>query len=102
MTFRTGLLMQLLNPKAPLAVLPIATVQFPAAHIEGSAIAFWSLLLGMMAGGAPGSYLLAGARLGSFVRNPSVFRWLNILMALLLVYVAVDIARSWLPAAEFI
>lgn len=83
--------MQLLNPKAPLAILPIATVQFPAAGVEGTAILFWSLVLGTMAGGAPGSYLLAGAKLGRFIQNPVVFRGLNLVMALLLLYVAGDI-----------
>jgi len=102
MRFRSGLMVQLLNPKAPLAVLPIATVLFPAAQIEGSAILIWSLLLGTMAGGAPGSYMLAGARLGSFVRNPQIFRWVNTLMALLLIYVAGDIALQWLPESTVI
>lgn len=90
--FKGGLLMQLLNPKAPLAILPIATVQFPAAGIEGPGILGWSLLLGLMAGGAPASYLLLGAKLGHVIQRPQVFCYLNLLMALLLLYVAGDIA----------
>jgi len=95
--FKGGFLMQLLNPKAPLAILPIATVQFPAAGIESTAILGWSLVLGLMAGGAPTSYLLLGARLGHLIQNPLVFRYLNLLMALLLLYVAGEIAVDSLP-----
>lgn len=97
LTFRSGLLMQLLNPKAPVAILPIVTVQFPAAEISGLAISAWSLLLALMAFGAPGSYLLLGARLGRLIQSPNFFRLFNLAMALLLIYVAADIAlQQWL------
>ncbi|MCT7656369.1 LysE family transporter [Oceanimonas sp. NS1] len=46
LSFRSGLLMQLCNPKAPVAILPIVTVQFPAVGISGAGIALWSVLLG--------------------------------------------------------
>lgn len=96
LTFKSGLIMQLCNPKAPLAVLPITTVQFPAAGIEGFGILLWSLLLGVLAFGAPGSYVLMGARMGRLIKSPVFFRALNALMALLLVYVALDITYSQL------
>lgn len=96
LSFRSGLLMQLCNPKAPVAILPIVTVQFPAAGISGASIALWSVLLGSMALGAPGSYLLLGARLGNLIRTPIFFRILNLVMALLLVYVGSDIASAQL------
>ena len=92
LSFRSGLLMQLLNPKSLIVILPIVTVQFPAAGITGSAILFWTLLLGVLAFGAPGSYLLMGARLGKLISHPIYFRVQNLCMALLLVYVAADIA----------
>lgn len=100
-SFRSGLLMQLCNPKAPVAILPIVTVQFPAAGISGPGILLWSLLLGTLAFGAPGSYLLLGARLGRLIQRPGFFRWLNRLMALLLVYVACDIAYDQLAGLAF-
>jgi len=94
LNFKSGLIMQLLNPKAFVAILPIATVQFPAAQISGSSILLWSLLLSSLAFGAPSSYLMMGARLGKLIRHPRYFRFLNLSMALLLLYVAGDIAYS--------
>ena len=94
LAFRNGLIMQLLNPKAPVAILPIATVQFPAAQIDGAAIALWSFLLACMAFGAPGSYLLIGAKLGKLVQNPIYFKVINLALAALLLWVAVDILAA--------
>lgn len=94
LTFRTGLLMQLLNPKAPIAILPITTVQFPAAEISGISILFWSLVLATMAFGAPTVYMLMGRYLNGWISKPSYFRMLNLAMAVLLFYVAGDIAYS--------
>lgn len=92
--FKTGLVVQLLNPKSFVAIFPIVTVQFPAAQISGEAILVWSLILSGMALGAPVSYLLMGSRLRILIRHPYYFRLLNFCMALLLFYVAGDIAYS--------
>lgn len=94
LSFKSGLLMQLLNPKSFIVIFPIVTVQFPAAQISGSAIIVWSLLLSSMAFGAPSSYLVMGARLGKLIRDPHYFRLLNLSMALLLLYVACDISYN--------
>ena len=94
LVFRNGLIMQLLNPKAPVAILPIATVQFPAAQIDGAGIAVWSFLLACMAFGAPGSYLLIGAKLGKLVQNPIYFKVINLALAALLLWVAADILAA--------
>ena len=92
LSFFDGLFMQLLNPKALVATLPIATIQFPSADITGAAIVFWSLILAILAFGAPTSYSLAGLMLGRQVSRPGVFNVFNKLMAILLVYVALMIA----------
>ena len=92
LSFFDGLFMQLLNPKALVATLPIATIQFPSADITGAAIVFWSLILAILAFGAPTSYSLAGLMLGKQVSRPGVFSVFNKLMAVLLVYVALMIA----------
>lgn len=92
--FKSGLLMQLLNPKSFIVIFPIVSVQFPAAQISGSSIIVWSLLLSGMAFGAPSSYLVMGARLGKLIRHPDYFRLLNLSMALLLLYVAGDISYN--------
>ncbi|WP_300542758.1 LysE family transporter [uncultured Pseudoalteromonas sp.] len=92
LSFFNGLFMQLLNPKALVATLPIATIQFPSADITGAAIVFWSFILAILAFGAPTSYSLAGLVLGKQVSRPGVFNVFNKLMAVLLVYVALMIA----------
>lgn len=92
--FRSGLMLQLLNPKAFVAILPIVSVQFPAAQISGASILTWSLLLACLAFGAPCSYLLMGSRLRKLIIQPRYVRLLNIAMAPLLLYVAVEIAYS--------
>ncbi|MCG9736102.1 LysE family transporter [Pseudoalteromonas shioyasakiensis] len=92
LSFFDGLFMQLLNPKALVATLPIATIQFPSEDITGAAIVFWSLILAILAFGAPTSYSLAGLMLGKQVSRPGVFNVFNKLMAVLLVYVALMIA----------
>lgn len=91
LSFRSGFLMQLLNPKAPVAILPITTVQFPAAGISGSMMIIWSVILATMAFGAPSAYMLMGKHLSQFISRPQYFRLLNSAMALLLFYVAADI-----------
>lgn len=90
--FKDGLLIQLLNPKSLLAVLPVTTVQFPAADITGAQIALWSVGLSALAFGAPFSYALFGATLSRRVTSAALFKRLNALMALLLLAVAADMA----------
>jgi threonine/homoserine/homoserine lactone efflux protein len=94
LNFRSGLLMQLLNPKSFIAIVPIVTVQFPAAEITGQSIIFYSLLLSCLAFGAPSIYLLMGAKLSKLISHAYYFRVLSILMALLLLYVAIDIGYN--------
>ncbi len=91
LSFTNGLIMQLLNPKALVATLPISTIQFPATGISGSAIFFWSCLLALLAFGAPGSYSLVGLWMGQRIENPRYFKIFNILMSGLLVFVAFSI-----------
>lgn len=100
--FRDGLIMQLCNPKAMLATLPIATIQFPAAGIHGVSLLFWSLGLAALAFGAPGSYALMGAVLGQRLESPRLLKGFSLAMAILLVWVAISIGYEhvWLPLAS--
>ena len=41
LNLKSGLFMQLLNPKSFVAILPIATIQFPQAQITGMSIGIW-------------------------------------------------------------
>jgi threonine/homoserine/homoserine lactone efflux protein len=90
--FKDGLLMQLLNPKSFLVVLPVATVQFPAAGITGWEVTLWSILLGALGFGAPSCYAAFGAVIGRRVKSAAFFRAFNVIMGLMLVAVAMDMA----------
>lgn len=86
--FKTGFVLQICNPKALIAIIPIVSIQFPRAAIEGNQIALWSLILAMMACGAPSLYLFAGHKLKRFALNVTFMAWVNRFMALLLWFVA--------------
>jgi threonine/homoserine/homoserine lactone efflux protein len=106
LTFKDGLMIHLLNPKASLATLPIATISFPANQISGSGILCYSVLLSLLAVGAPGSYSLAGRFCSPLASNPKIISRFNTLMAGLLVYVAISIFIEhvymvWLGVHEF-
>ncbi len=77
LTFWNGLVIQLLNPKGIVAVLPITSVMLPAAHITGASIAGVSVLLGLGAVGAPWVYALLGALLGRRINGASAFTVFN-------------------------
>ncbi|MDQ7735589.1 LysE family transporter [Halomonas sp. SpR1] len=101
LNFRDGLVMQLLNPKAIVATLPIATLQFPAAGIQGVSLVVWAVGLSAMAAGAPGSYVVIGSLVGDRIKSTRVVKGFNWLMAGLLVAVAMSIGveHVWLPLA---
>tara|TARA_R110002012_G_scaffold133112_2_gene286267 strand:+ start:1053 stop:1667 length:615 start_codon:yes stop_codon:yes gene_type:complete len=101
LSFRDGLVIQLLNPKAMVATLPIATLQFPAAGIQGVSLIIWSFALALLAAGAPGSYVLIGSRVGQRIKNPRIVKRFNWIMAGLLVTVALSIGfeHVWVPLA---
>ena len=84
LTFWNGLVIQLLNPKGIVAVLPITSVMFPAAHITGVSIAGVSALLAFGAFGAPWVYALLGATLGRRITGQSAFTLFNRCMGLAL------------------
>lgn len=98
LSFRDGLMMQLLNPKAMVATLPIATLQFPAEGIQGMSLFIWALGLAALAAGAPGSYVVIGSLLGQRVRQPMFIKGFNWIMAGLLVAVSLSIGYEhvWL------
>ena len=92
--FQDGLLMQLLNPKSFLVVLPVAAVQFPALGITGAGIAAWSAGLGALGFGAPFTYAAMGSKLSKYIENARYLKWFNILMGAMLVAVALDMAYN--------
>ncbi|VVQ33564.1 Cysteine/O-acetylserine efflux protein [Pseudomonas fluorescens] len=88
LTFWNGFLIQVLNPKGIMVVLPITSIMLPAAHITGSSIAIVSALLAIAGGGAPGVYSLLGAILGRRITREFYFTVFNRLMGLALVVCA--------------
>lgn len=94
LTFRDGLLMQLLNPKGITVALPMATVQFPAAGITGVSLYAWCVGLAVFAFGAPWSYFVFGRLLGRNINQARYLTAINKLMALFLLFVAVSMGIS--------
>ena len=78
-----------------IVVLPVVTVQFPNAHIEGINVFWVSVLLGLMAGGAPASYFLAGKQLKQLVLNPSVMSWVQRLIGVFNAFVSWAVLIGW-------
>ncbi|QQE79239.1 LysE family translocator [Alicyclobacillus sp. SO9] len=89
--FKQGLLLTLLNPKAILATLPIAVIQFPSLGVTGIEILFMSLCLALLAVGAPTLYALVGEYLHRLVMNQRIMQIFNKAMAVLLFYVGLSI-----------
>jgi len=89
LSFGNGFLMQLLNPKNSLVVIPITTVMFPARDITAIALIGCSTLIALGGGGAPALYFGLGKLVGKRVNHPRYFRACNRIMACLLVIVAV-------------
>ncbi|EHJ92503.1 LysE family translocator [Vreelandella boliviensis] len=102
--YRDGLVMQLLNPKAIIATLPMTTLQFPAAGIEGVSLVVWALGLAMLAAGAPGSYILIGSLVGQRIENANIVKRFNWAMAGMLVAVALSIGYEhvWVPLTSMV
>ena len=94
LTFKDGLLMQLLNPKSMLVVLPVTAVQFPAAGIDGVWIAVWSIGLGALGFGAPFIYAVCGSYVFRYFKGNTCLKVMNIIMGVMLIAVAVDMAYS--------
>lgn len=93
-SFKDGFFMQLFNPKATLAALPITTISFPSNEIVGVKILIMSLIFMLLVIGAPSTYCLLGQSFSGFMKNKRTFSVLNKIMAVLLLYVAYTIFRD--------
>ena len=91
-----GYLLQFLNPKGLMVILPVVTVMFPAAEIEGWEIPAIAALISLGAIGAPATYAAAGALIGRRVAAPWFVALFNKTMALLLASVAACIVYDFL------
>ncbi|EOW1328005.1 LysE family translocator [Klebsiella aerogenes] len=95
LTFWNGFLIQALNPKGMLVVLPVTTVMYPAAHITGSMIFLVSILISFGGAGAPGLYSFFGAAIGKKIKNDSWLNLINKTMGIMLAIVAVFMAYDF-------
>ncbi|MDI2590819.1 LysE family translocator [Pseudomonas sp. N3-W] len=84
LTFSNGFLIQALNPKGMMVVLPVTTVMFPAAHVTGGAIVAVSALIAIGSAGAPSFYSFLGAVLGRRMTHSAHLDRFNRLMGLVL------------------
>lgn len=89
--FHNGYLLQLLNPKGFVVILPVTSVMFPAAGIRGVGIAGCAALISLGAVGAPALYAAGGAWLGRRFLQPRIFSLFNKAMAAMLAFVALSI-----------
>ena len=96
--FREGYVLQVLNPKGFIVILPVVTFMFPAAHISGIGVALSAGLISLGAIGAPASYAVLGALAARRIPTDRYLRLFNKAMALMLVVVAVSILYDFFVA----
>ncbi len=94
LTFKDGFFMQIMNPKAILAALPITTINFPANQIHGFNIAIMSVLFGLLVIGAPSTYCLFGQFFSDLVKRKKILIIFNKLMGVILLFVAFSIFKE--------
>ncbi len=95
LNFWNGFLIQALNPKGMLVVLPVTTIMYPAAHITGSMIFLVSILISLGGASAPGLYSFIGAALGKKIKNDVWLNLINKIMAIMLTIVAISMAYDF-------
>ena len=86
--------MQIVNPKASLAALPIATINFPANNINGINIMIMSIFFGLLVIGAPSTYCLFGQFFSNLIKRKKILLIFNRIMGVMLLYVAFSIFRD--------
>lgn len=96
LTFWNGFLIQALNPKGMLVVLPVTTVMYPAAHITGPMIFIVSMLISFGGAGAPGLYSFFGAAVGQKIKNNACLNLINKIMGIMLAVVAIFMAYDFI------
>lgn len=89
--FREGFIMQIFNPKAMIAVLPVITIYFPKLHIEGIKIFYMAIFFMVLVFGSPAIYGILGQFFSQVFQNKKVIRYFNKTMALILGFIAISI-----------
>lgn len=94
LTLKDGFIMQIVNPKASLAALPIATINFPANNINGIKIMIMSIIFGLLVIGAPSMYCLFGQFFSDLIKRKKILLIYNKIMGVILLYVAFSIFKD--------
>lgn len=89
--FRDGFLMQIFNPKAIIAVLPVVTLYFPQLNITGIKIFYMAVFFTLLVFGAPALYAVIGQFFSDVIQNKKVIIFFNKTMSLILAYIALSI-----------
>ncbi len=88
--FKNAFIIQTLNPKSILAVLPIVTIHFPANNITGFKVFIVSIILAILGYFAPFVYSLIGKFLSHVIKNEMFFSVFNKIMSAFLIFVALS------------
>jgi threonine/homoserine/homoserine lactone efflux protein len=94
LSLKDGFIMQIVNPKASLAALPIATINFPTNNINGIEILIMSILFGLLVIGAPSIYCLFGQFFSDLIKRNKILLIFNKIMGVILLYVAFSIFKD--------
>lgn len=89
--FREGFIMQIFNPKAMIAVIPVITIYFPQLHIEGLKVFYMALFFMVLVFGSPALYGILGQFFSQVFQNKKVIRFFNKTMAFVLGCIAISI-----------
>jgi len=88
-----GFAIHMINPKAWVGALPLATVYYPTLGITGLSLLTYSLALGLLAAISPVLYFLVARYCSRFINNDTKLRRINTGMGLLLAYSAMSMLR---------
>ena len=103
MTFNSGLISQLTNPKTLLVTLPVSVIIYPILQITGGMIFIVSLLISLLSVGAPVLYAIIGNHNHtSIFKNTIIFEYLNIIMGVILIISGTILLRFFLKSIHTI
>ena len=97
--FSHGLLLNLSNPKLVVYALTLFATFLAAVAGNTLGLVAAALLLALVSACATSAWALFGAQMKARLGNPRLARWINLALALFLVYAAVDLAGI-LPAVK--
>lgn len=95
--FWHGLLLQLSNPKLVVYALTLFSTFLAPLVSSASRLVAAALLLAVVSAGATSAWALLGAQIKSRLGDPRLARWVNIVLALFLIFAAIDLTFGHSP-----